>query len=141
MFGALSNEVIESLVVNGKVAKYKKGEVISFYGKKVSGFSVVLKGDIAFYVHCEDHDVLTRHFQAGEQLCFDLMIGLLPHYGTEVAAEETIVLDISSEQFFDLHVDCPLDFGLLMINLARELSREINMLEKVIEKSSGWIVG
>jgi hypothetical protein len=32
-------------------------------------------------------------------------------------------------------VDFPVDFGLLMINLVRELSREIALLENVIEES------
>jgi hypothetical protein len=69
---------------------------------------------------------------------FDLMIGLIPHDGTDVAVEDCLVLDVGSDQFYQLHVDFPTEFGLLMINLARELSREIEMLEDVIGKSTGW---
>ena len=54
---------------------------------------------------------------------FDLMLGLIPHNGTDVALEDCLLLDISSAQFYNMHVDFPADFGLLMINLARELSR------------------
>ncbi len=96
------------------------------------------RGDIAFYKHCEGHDVLTRHFIAGEQIGFDTMIAMIPNSGTEIAFEDSIVLEVSSTQFFDLHLDYPADFGLFMINLARELSREIAMLEDVIGKSTGW---
>ena len=39
---------------------------------------------------------------------------------------------------FKLHVDFPADFGLLMINLARELAREIEILENVIGQGTGW---
>lgn len=63
------------------------------------------------------------------------MLGLIPHNGTDVAMEDCLLLDISSAQFYNLHVDFPVDFGLLMINLARELSREIALLENVIEES------
>ena len=49
-----------------------------------------------------------------------------------VMVEDSLLLDISNDQFFKLHVDFPRDFGLLMINLARELAREIEMLENVI---------
>lgn len=108
------------------------------YGEVADDFQVVLQGKVAFYKHCEGHDVLTRYFRKGEQISFDLMIGLIPHDGVDVAAEDTQVLNISSAQFFDLHVNYPADFGLLMINLARELSREIAMLEDVIGKSTGW---
>jgi hypothetical protein len=58
--------------------------------------------------------------------------------GTDVAVEESMVVDVSSAQFSRLHVDFPADFGLLMINLARELAREIEMLENVIGKGTGW---
>jgi len=74
----------------------------------------------------------------GEQIDFDLMIGLIPHDGTDVAVEDCQVLVISSTQFHQVHVNHPAQFGLLMINLARELSREIAMLEEVIGKSTGW---
>jgi signal-transduction protein with cAMP-binding, CBS, and nucleotidyltransferase domain len=99
---------------------------------------VVIRGDIAYYRHCEEHDVLTRHFCTGEQMGFDVMIGLRSEHGVEVAVEESIVLQISSQQFYELHRYFPADFGLLMINLSRELSREIAMLEEVIRQCTGW---
>jgi hypothetical protein len=49
-----------------------------------------------------------------------------------------MVLDIGSDQFYKLHVNFPADFGLLMINLSRELAREIEMLEDVIGEGTGW---
>ena len=66
------------------------------------------------------------------------MIGLLNHNGTDVAQQESLILDVSREQFFKLHVDFPADFGLLMINLSRELAREIEILENVIGLGTGW---
>jgi len=65
------------------------------------------------------------------------MIGLLSHNGTDVAVEDSLILDISSEQFYKLHVEFPADFGLLMINLSRELAREIEILEDVIGRGTG----
>jgi hypothetical protein len=55
-----------------------------------------------------------------------------------VAVKDCQVLEINSTQFHQVHVNFPAQFGLLMINLARELSREIEMLEDVIGKSTGW---
>ena len=99
---------------------------------------MVLQGDFAFYKHGTDCDVLTRHFSQGEQMDFDLMIGLIPHNGIDVATEKSLVLKVGSNQFYDMHVNYPADFGLLMINLARELAREIALLEDVIGKGTGW---
>ena len=137
-FGALSDEVIIDLLNRGTIKQFKKGEYIARHGEIARDFNVVLQGRTAFYKHYEDCDVLTRHFLAGEQIDFDLMIGLIPHDGTDVAVEDCQVLVISSTQFHQVHVNHPAQFGLLMINLARELSREIAMLEDVIGKSTGW---
>ena len=137
-FGALSDEVILDLLTAGTIRHYAKGDYLSRYDEIAKDFQVVLQGKIAFYKHCEGQDTLTRHFCKGEQLGFDLMIGLIPHNGTDVAVEDSLILEISSAQFYDLHIDHPADFGLFMINMARELSREIALLEDVIGKSTGW---
>jgi CRP-like cAMP-binding protein len=138
-FGALSDGVIVDLLTNGVIRRYAKGEYISRLDQVASEFEVVLQGRFAFYKHGEDSDVLTRYFCAGEQMGFDLMIGLISHNGIDVAVEESLSLEISSEQFYNLHVNFPADFGLLMINLSRELAREIAMLEDVIGKGTGWL--
>lgn len=137
-FGALSNGVIIELLYGGVIRHYQKGEYVTRVDQVAEDFQVVLSGCVAYYRRFEGRDVLTRQFRQGEQVGFDLMIGLLNHNGTDVAQQESLVLDISREQFFKLHVDFPADFGLLMINLARELAREIEILENVIGRGTGW---
>jgi signal-transduction protein with cAMP-binding, CBS, and nucleotidyltransferase domain len=137
-FGALSDEVIANLLGNGVIKHFARGEYVTRLNQVASEFQVLLRGRIAFYKCFEGRDVLTRHFNQGEQIGFDLMIGLLSHNGTDVAVEDSLILDISSEQFYKLHVEFPGDFGLLMINLSRELAREIEILEDVIGKGTGW---
>ena len=137
-FGALSDEVIVNLLENGVIKRYARGEYVTRLNQVASEFQVLLRGRIAFYKSFEGHDVLTRHFRQGEQIGFDLMIGLLSHNGTDVAVEDSLLLDVSSEQFHRLHDEFPADFGLLMINLSRELAREIEILEDVIGKGTGW---
>jgi signal-transduction protein with cAMP-binding, CBS, and nucleotidyltransferase domain len=137
-FGALSNGVIVKLLHEGVIRYYQKGEYVTRLDQVAEDFQVVLSGCVAYYRRFEGRDVLTRQFRQGEQVGFDLMIGLLNHNGTDVAQQESLVLDISRGQFFKLHVDFPADFGLLMINLARELAREIEILENVIGLGTGW---
>ena len=137
-FGALSDAIISNLLHNGIIRHYQKGEYISRVERVAEDFQVVLSGRVAYYRHFTDCDVLTRYFGRGEQMGFDQMIGLLTQNGTDVAVEESLVLDISNQQFSTLHVEFPADFGLLMINLARELAREIEILENVIGKGTGW---
>lgn len=137
-FGALSEAVIVDLLQKGRIDELDKGEYIGHFGEEASDFQVVLQGSLAYYKRFEDHDVLTRYFRQGEQLGFDEMIGLIERSGTDVAAEDSVILNISNGQFYNLHVDFPAEFGVFMINLARELAREIELLENVIGKGTGW---
>jgi len=137
-FGALSQEIIVHLLQQGRIEQLEKGEYIAHIGEDAADFQVVLQGSLAYYKRFEGHDVLTRYFRQGEQLGFDEMIGLIRRNGTDVAAEDSLVLNISNKQFYDLHVEFPADFGVLMINLARELAREIELLENVIGQGTGW---
>ncbi len=137
-FGALTDVAIADLLAGGRMTLLNKGEVLFRAGAEGSCFYVLLRGRLALYKQCEGHDVLTRHYEVGEQLGFDAMIGLQPRSGTAVASEETLVVEISNDQFYIFHVVHVLDFGLLMINLARELSRDIAKLEDVVAQSTGW---
>ena len=137
-FGALSEKVIVDLVTHGKVERLEKGEYITHNHEKAEDFQIVLQGKIAYYKHLEGHDVLTRNFSRGEQMGFDEMIGLIIRDGTDVAMADSLVLSISSSQFYNLHVEYPGEFGILMLNLSRELAREIEILEDVIGRGTGW---
>jgi CRP-like cAMP-binding protein len=137
-FGALSEESVRFLLCGGRLLQLHGGDLLYRAGEPATEFYVVLHGDLRFYKHCEGMDILTRHYGRGEQLGFDGMIGLHPRSGTAVAGEDLIMLEIGSPLFFDLHTQYPADFGLMMINLSRELSREIALLENVIGQSLGW---
>ena len=137
-FGALSDEMIVDMMSKGTIRRFRKGEYIARYGEVANEFQVVLQGRMAFYKHSDVCDVLCRYFSAGEQMGFDLMIGVIQHNGTDVATEDSVILDVDSEQFYELLIDYPEEFGLLMINLTRELSREISLLENVIGDTTSW---
>jgi CRP-like cAMP-binding protein len=138
-FGALSDEVIGLLLKNGRIEQLNKGEYITHFDEEAAEFQVVLKGRFAYYKRCEGRDVLTRYFNQGEQIGFDLMIGLISSDGTDVAVEDSLILNVSKDLFHALHINYPAEFGILMITLARELAREIEMLENVIGRGTGWL--
>ncbi len=139
IFSALSDQVIIELLRQGEIERLPKSEYITHIDEDAGDFQIVLQGRIAYYIHCEDHHVLTRYFHQGEQLGFDQMIGLVKRNGTDVAVEDSLVLNVSSQQFYQLHKNYPGEFGIFMLNLALELSHEISLLEDVIGKGTGWV--
>nr|WP_067288159.1 cyclic nucleotide-binding domain-containing protein [Marinobacterium profundum] len=135
-FGALQDSTILSLLENGQLGELAQGEVLYRPGDKAGGFYVILKGTIALYMHHHDRDALTRLYRQGEQLGFVDMIGLHDHWSTSVAQNPVTLVHISSDQFYELHLQAPDDFGLLMINLSREMARTVIMLAEVIVDQS-----
>ncbi len=120
------------------IKQIKRGDHSARYAQEAAEFQILLQGRMAFYKHSSTQDVRTRYINAGEQMGFELMIGSLAHNGINVAIEDSKVLDINSDQFFQLLVRFPTEFGLLMVNLTRELAREICVLEQVIGDTTGW---
>ena len=137
-FGALSDGFIREVLETGLIEQLERKEYIIRHGVPAEEFHVVLEGEVAYYKQGDGQNVLTRRFQVGEQMGFDLMLGLIPYDGTDVALQDSKVLTISKRQFYDLHVNHPEEFGIFMLNLARELSREIAILEDVVGKGQGW---
>ncbi len=137
-FGALSDQGILALLRGGQLWRVAVGEKLIRLNEAAEDFQVVLTGRMAFYKQGEQAEVFTRHFCAGDQVGFDLMIGMIPHNGTDIAEQESILLTVDKALFHRMHLDHPADFGLLMINLSRELAREIALLEDaLVEGSAG----
>ena len=70
----------------------------------------------------------TRSVGQGGELGFVAMIALQPHSGDAVAATDCVLLEISSLVFSQLHAQHPQDFGLMTLNLSRDMARVINQL-------------
>lgn len=134
-FGALSDEVIMNLMTEGHLYELEKDEKLYSAGDKVQGFYIVLKGSMALYHHCQNIPTLTHHYGPGQQIGFVGMIALHERKGTAVAEQLSYVLSISINQFSVLHQTSPESFGLLMLNLAREMARTIGELGDLVAET------
>lgn len=135
-FGALSDQAIQALLDGGKVVHLKNGEALYDAGKKVNEFYIQLSGQTSFYRNFRDMPTHVRTYVKGEQIGFAGMIALHNRKGTVVADQNSYVLEISSDQFFELHESSPQDFGILLLNLSRELARSVgNQADLIVELS------
>lgn len=129
-FGALPDEVITHLMQMGEVLELNSGHILYEAGSKPEAFHIILSGKIAMYRSYLGKSVLTRTYDAGEQVGFAAIIALHDHKGAAVAEGETWILRITSQQFFTLYKTGGEEFAVLMINLARGMARTIDVLTK-----------
>ena len=128
IFGALSEDATRFLLGNGVILRVAAGEEVFSAGDSGDSFFVVCEGSLDFYKHHEGRSVKTRSVGHGGELGFVAMIALQPHSGDAIAAKDSVLLEISSLLFSKLHEQHPQDFGLITLNLSRDMARVINQL-------------
>lgn len=137
-FGALSDRVVRRLLCEGEIFQLDQGEVVYRAGDRTDSFYVVLRGAMNLYVADNLFHALTRPHLCGEEFGFVTMIGLHDRTATAVAAQaDTLVVKVSADQFYELHVSEPDEFGLLLLNLAREMARAVGTLSRTILQLTG----
>lgn len=136
IFGAISPDATLFLLKYGTIYEAPQGETFYRYGEKGGSFFVVCEGALAFYKHCAEHCLMTRRIEFGEELGFVSMIALHDHSGHATAVEDSVLLEISASLFGRLHQQYPLDFGLMLMNLSRDLARTVRKLSDVIVEAN-----
>ena len=133
-FGALSDEAIRFLLGRGRVVSLVEGEDLFHPDDAGDSFFVVLQGQIDYL----RDGVLVRTVAFGEQLGYVSMIGLFRHIGAGKAHGPTLVLEVSSDLFYQLHLEFPSDFGIVVLNLSRDMARALRKLGgDLVEASTG----
>ena len=136
VFGALPETTILWLLQNGKIYFLAKGENLFTQGRHGDSFNVILEGQISYYKFHEDRYAYIREYKVGEQIGFMSMIALHNRVGRAEAHQDTITLEINSDLFHDFHNNAPLEFGILMMNLAREMARTLRTVDNILVEKS-----
>ena len=135
-FGALSDETIRWLLTEGCILKLDKGDTLYQAGNQVQAFYVILCGQLSLFMPHGDELVLTCHYGVGEQIGFSAMIALHKRYNTAIADRDSFVLEIPVDRFHELHIRSAQEFGVLLLNLSREMARTIASMGDQIEQLS-----
>ncbi len=132
VFGAMSEASILQLLQNGRIHAVKQGENIFMQGQPGDSFHVILDGKISYYKYHEHRYCYIRDYNPGEQIGFVSMIALHDRVGRAEACRDSMTLEIDSALFHDFHNSNTLDFGILMMNLAREMARTISSINNLL---------
>lgn len=131
-FGALPEPMVLGLLQEGNIFELDPGEELYCVGDTVDEFYVILSGRIALFHHHNNKSALTHYYDPGQQIGFVGLIALHERMGTALAHEKCTILSVSKKQYFDLHRSSPETFGLLTLNLAREMARTIGEMGDLI---------
>jgi signal-transduction protein with cAMP-binding, CBS, and nucleotidyltransferase domain len=132
VFGALSEPAIHFLLERGKLYTVQAGDTVFEYGDPGDCFYVVCKGSLDFFKQHTGKLCHIRVVNFGEETGFVPMIALHKQSGSAIAREDSIVLQVSSTLYAELHQKYALDFGLLTLNLAREMARVIDKMGEAL---------
>ena len=131
-FGALSSETIGWLLEEGRISQLDRGESLFEPGRRGDSFFVILDGSIAYYRPGKDQYAYIRDYKKGQQIGFSNTLALHDRVGMAIAITDARTLEIDYRLFNRLRLEFPSEFGLLMLNLARELARTIRAVDDVI---------
>jgi CRP-like cAMP-binding protein len=128
IFGALSEEALNFLFTQGRVFSVVDGENLFCSGNCGDSFFVVLEGALELVAKRDGEAVLLKVAGFGEQLGYVTMVGLFDRLGDGRGRGSTVVLEVTSDLYFQFHLDFPLDFGILMLNLSRDMARTLHKI-------------
>ena len=131
LLGALTDIQVSTLLGSAKQRRYTAGERIFNQGDLPKGLYIVVTGRIDLVVRKNGIYSLEASYQAGDSLGETALIGIQPQVGSAiVVGDEVELLEISRDAFSELYeTDLEL-YGLLMMNIARELSRKFHGVMK-----------
>lgn len=136
VFGALPESAIHWLLKNGVIREFKAGEELFSQGQPGNSFHVILEGSVDYYKYHEGRYAYIRKYKAGEQIGFVSMIALHNRVGRASACIASTTLEINSDVYHSFHLSHPLEFGILMMNLAREMARTLRNTNNILVSRS-----
>lgn len=136
VFGALPESAILWLLENGEIRSFDEGEYLFAHGQAGNSFHVILQGKIGYHKYHDGKYAYIRDYCLGEQIGFMSLIGLHDRVGRAECHPQTISLEIDSTLFQAFHNERPKEFGILMINLAREMARSLRSVDNLIVDQS-----
>jgi CRP-like cAMP-binding protein len=132
VFGALPEQSILWLLDNGEIHSLEEGEYLFTQGQPGNSFHVILQGQVSYHKYHDGRYAYIREYSIGEQIGFMSLIGLHERVGRAECHQDTIALEIDSALFQAFHRENPAEFGILMINLAREMARTLRSVDNLI---------
>lgn len=126
VLGGLNDKQIAKLYPFFSKHSLTAGEVIFGQGQLPTNVYIVLHGKVEMEIKCEDGSVKKVFYKEGDCFGETAVIGIQPQIGRAQARTQVELLVLSRSNLLDIvNQDTEL-FAMLMMNLAREVSRRLH---------------
>lgn len=140
IFGGLNKNQLYTLLKDLSIKYYRDSQTIFNQGDSPKGIYIVLKGKVKIYSMIDETPMALGEFNIGECFGESSFIGIMPHTATAYAKGYTELIFLSRKYFMDLYKSNMDIFTIIILNIARELSRRLNhssdiLLHYALEKN------
>ncbi|MBJ7536189.1 cyclic nucleotide-binding domain-containing protein [Marinomonas transparens] len=139
IFGALSDGAIEFLLSEGALEAYRSEEIVFSLGDQADSFYVVLHGSIGLFKQTKDKSTFIPFGEAsiefGDAVGYTTMIALDPRAADARAITTSLLLKVDSYTFGKFHDEFAFDFGILILNLSRDIARKFRLLSDAMAEA------
>lgn len=126
LFGGLSERQLDLILPYLKFASFSKGNYIFKQGQLPSSVFIVLSGKVNLQIRREDESYVTMSYAAGDCFGETSVIGIQPQLGSALVVDDAEVVVLSRSCLLDVVAYDQEMFGILMMNIAREVSRRFH---------------
>jgi CRP/FNR family cyclic AMP-dependent transcriptional regulator len=137
LFGGLPSEGLEALARRAQVVTYPRGAIVYVEGDRATDVFVVEQGAFDVVRRSTRGEHVLATLPAGEFFGEMSFVDMQTRAATVRAREDSVVLRWSFTTIHDLYVSEPKAFTLLVMNMARELSRRLRRADARIIAMSG----
>ena len=132
IFAGLEDEALRSLLEHTEKREFEEDAIVACEGEACNKLFIIGSGSVRLFKHfgkSQQIEIATLGVKdfIGESCILDT----LPRMATVVAASPTTVFTISSMAFHHLYQKMPAQHSILLLNIARDLSRRIRALDEV----------
>ncbi|MBY4676247.1 Crp/Fnr family transcriptional regulator [Marinobacterium arenosum] len=125
IFGGISDEALQFLLVRSSAVKLDAGEFFFHEGDSAESLYVLERGKVSITKCWEEQNCIIRYLAQGD--CFGEMalIDMGPRSATVRAEEDCCAIELSLNALYELYQQDPTQFAMIQMNMARELSRRL----------------
>jgi len=132
IFAGLEDEALEILLEHAERVAVPDGEVVASEGEVNNCMYVIETGKVCIMKNCPGRGAVELAVLGpGEFFGEMCILEAQPRSATAIAAGQVTVVRIASPAFYHLYQRIPKQHSILLLNMARDLSRRLRRLDEI----------